>query len=202
LPADMFQLYLMTLVYIGRFATLVAVVHVTALAVLTACAVAGILEVNKQRLFKFAGISVAILVVVVGGARLVLSHTVSQSYKMDEVVATMRWLKEPVPAAVHLEIPEQTKPPSATEDSLLKEIRKSGVLKVGYVKDALPYSFINDDDQLVGFDVEMAHLLAADLEVQLEFIPFARHTLLEQLEAGHFHMAMAGIVATPDLHGC
>lgn len=199
LPADMFQLYLMTLVYIGRFATLVAVVHVTALAVLTACAVAGVLKVNKQRLLKFAGISVAILVVVVGGARLVLSHTVSQAYKMDEVVATMRWLKEPVPAAVHLEIPDQTKPQSIAEDSLLQEIRKSGVLKVGYVKDALPYTFINDDNQLVGFDVEMAHLLAADLEVQLEFIPFARHTLLEQLEAGHFHMAMAGIVATPDL---
>ena len=199
LPADMFELYLMTLVYIGRFATLVAVIHVTGLAVLTACAVAGELRINKQRMLQFAGISIAIIVVVLGGTRLVLSYTVSKAYTLDKTVATLTMLKEPLPAVVQLEIPRQTKATPIKPGSLLQEIRRRGVLKVGYVKDALPYSFINDNNELVGFDVEMAHLLAKDIGVKLEFVPFARHSLIDQLEAGHFDIAMSGIVATPRL---
>jgi Na+/H+-dicarboxylate symporter len=199
LPADMFELYLMTLVYIGRFATLVAVIHVTGLAVLTACAVAGVLRINKQRMLQFAGISVAIMVVVLGGTRLVLLYTVSQTYTLDKTVAKLTMLNEPLPAVVHLEVPDQTKAKPLKPDSLLKEIRRRGVLKVGYVKDALPYSFINDNNELVGFDVEMAHLLAKDIGVKLEFVPFARHSLLEQLAAGHFDIAMSGIITTPQL---
>jgi len=199
LPADMFELYLMTLVYIGRFATLVAVIHVTGLAILTACAVAGVLRINKQRLIQFAGISIAIIVVVLGGTRLVLSYTVSQAYTLDKTVATLTMSKEPLPAVVHLEIPRQTKAKPIKADSLLLEIRSRGVLKVGYVKDALPYSFINDNNELVGFDVEMAHMLAKDIGVKLEFVPFARHSLIDQLDAGHFDVAMSGIVTTPGL---
>ena len=199
LPADMFELYLMTLVYIGRFATLVAVIHVTGLAVLTACAVAGILRINKQRMLQFAGISVAIIIVVLGGTRLVLSYTVSQAYTLDKTVANLTTLKEPLPAVVNLEIPKQTKAKPIQSDTLLQEIRRRGVLKVGYVKDALPYSFINDNNELVGFDVEMAHMLARDIGVKLEFVPFARHSLVDQLKSGHFDIAMSGIVTTPQL---
>lgn len=199
LPADMFDLYLMTLVYIGRFATLVAVIHVTALATLTACAVAGLLRINKRRLVIFAAVSAGILIVVIGGTRLVLSHTVSQNYKLDELVTHMRWLDEPTAFLVYREIPTISNAPSLNESNLLAEIRKRRILRVGYVKDALPYSFFNSNDELVGFDVEMAHNLAAELEVELEFVPFARHTLLQQLQAGHFDIAMSGIEATPEL---
>jgi ABC-type amino acid transport substrate-binding protein len=45
----------------------------------------------------------------------------------------------------------------------------------------------------VGFDVEMAHTLAKELGVHLEFIPFQFNTLAQQLREDHFDIAMSGV---------
>ena len=48
------------------------------------------------------------------------------------------------------------------------------MLRVGYLPDNLPFAFFNAAGDLVGFDIEMAHTLARDLRVELEFVPIAR----------------------------
>lgn len=199
LPSDMFELYLMTLFYIGRFATLVAVIHVTALAAMTTCAVTGVMQINMRSLALYLGVSVALVVVVVFGLRAGFTWSVSQTYTKDELVASMRWLRDPMPSVVRREKPGEDFSPPPAYQPVLESIRERGVLRVGYVADALPYSFFNSNDELVGFDVEMAQILATDIGVKLEFVPFERHKLVDQLEAGHFDIAMAGIVSTPPL---
>ncbi|UCE89596.1 MAG: cation:dicarboxylase symporter family transporter, partial [Pseudomonadota bacterium] len=199
LPSDMFELYLMTLFYIGRFATLVAVIHIAALAAMTTCAVTGVLRFNYRRLAIYVGISVAILGAVLLGLRAYFGWSVSQAYTKDQLVASMRWLQDPMPSIVQREVPDKDFALPPADQPVLDAIRERGVLRVGYVRDALPYSFFNTNDELVGFDVEMAQLLATDIGVQLEFVPFERHSLLDQLNARHFDIAMAGIVSTPPL---
>jgi ABC-type amino acid transport substrate-binding protein len=50
-------------------------------------------------------------------------------------------------------------------------MRVRGTLRVGYLPDNLPATYFNGAGKLVGFDAEMAHTLARDLGVGLEFVP-------------------------------
>jgi ABC-type amino acid transport substrate-binding protein len=86
------------------------------------------------------------------------------------------------------------------EKSHLKRILERGVLRVGYNPDRLPFTFFNNAGGLVGFDVEMAHRLAKELGVSLEFIPFEVDTMAQQLNGDHFDIIMAGVpMYTPRL---
>ena len=75
---------------------------------------------------------------------------------------------------------------------------QSGVLQVGYSPDNLPCSFLTPTNELVGFDVEMAHILAEDIGVKLEFTPFEFDKLDHMLNSGQIDMAMSCIAALPD----
>ena len=74
--------------------------------------------------------------------------------------------------------------------------RSAGVLRVGYIDGGMPYSFLNGRGELVGFDVEMAHMLAAELGVALEFAPVPRDRLAEALDAGLCDVIMGGVFLT------
>jgi ABC-type amino acid transport substrate-binding protein len=50
----------------------------------------------------------------------------------------------------------------------------------------------------VGFDVEMAHILAEDLGVELEFVPFEFDGLGQMLSSGQVDIAMSCIASLPD----
>ena len=51
---------------------------------------------------------------------------------------------------------------------------------------------------MVGFDIDLITQLATDLKVALEFVPYSRDTLLQQMSADHFDIALSGITATVD----
>ena len=68
-------------------------------------------------------------------------------------------------------------------ESILDRIRRRGVIRVGYNEDKLPFAYFNNQDELVGLDVNMAHALARDLGVRIEFVRFDRRTLATQLGA-------------------
>ena len=55
---------------------------------------------------------------------------------------------------------------------------------------------VNGSGDLVGFDVDMAQLLARELKVKLEFIPVNQNTGAEQLQLGQIDLIMSGVVVT------
>jgi ABC-type amino acid transport substrate-binding protein len=65
---------------------------------------------------------------------------------------------------------------------------------VGYLRDRLPHAFINSEGQLVGLDIEMAHELARELGVKLEFYPLVRDKVAEQLNGGYCDIIMSGTI--------
>ena len=67
--------------------------------------------------------------------------------------------------------------------SVVDSIKNRGTLRVGVWADRLPFAFVNRDGHLVGFDVEMAQLLARDLGVKVEFIEMEDSTALPRLLA-------------------
>ena len=75
--------------------------------------------------------------------------------------------------------------PNANANNTLEEIRKKGVLTVCMDVRNLPYS--NADPELPGLNVEIAHLLAEELGVELElhWLNTLRDSLLADMLRGH-----------------
>ena len=70
------------------------------------------------------------------------------------------------------------------------------MLRVGYMNDSMPFTFFNEAGDLVGLDVELAHRLAGELGVRLEFVPIERQRLAERLSAGYCDIVMGGVAVT------
>ena len=82
------------------------------------------------------------------------------------------------------------------EPSTIANIRKRGVLRVGFNPHVIPFSYRNDRGELVGFDISYAYRLARDLGVSIELIPFDWPNLVGDLVDHRFDIAMSGIYDT------
>jgi polar amino acid transport system substrate-binding protein len=82
----------------------------------------------------------------------------------------------------------------------LERVRSSGVLRWGGdTQGGEPYVFAdpNDPSRLVGFEVEIADAIAAELGVRAEFVQQDWSNLVPSLERGSFDIAMNGLEVTP-----
>ena len=120
------------------------------------------------------------------------------TYDKDQVALSMQFLHPPSQKAVVLrELPTEPPTPAAARACpCCRPCWSAGVLRVGYIDGSMPYSFLNGRGELVGFDVEMAHALAAELGVALEFAPVPRDRLAEALDAGRCDVIMGGVFVT------
>ena len=100
IPADTFQLFLATGVINSRVGSLVAAVHTLTVSLLVACAVTGHLRWRRGPFLSYAGLTAALVILVLGGARLVFATGLSQEYSKDKVLASMHLLDETVEATV------------------------------------------------------------------------------------------------------
>ena len=72
-------------------------------------------------------------------------------------------------------------------ESRLDKIKQSGVLKVGVTGDFNPMNFINPKTKAYeGFDIEMVKALAADMNVEVEFVKTDWKTLINGVLAGKY----------------
>jgi Na+/H+-dicarboxylate symporter/ABC-type amino acid transport substrate-binding protein len=195
IPADTFQLFVAGGVYSTRLGDLLGAMHLLVLTLLTISAAQGTFRVKPLRLVTLIVVSLGLTLAVMQGTHLYLSRAVTGTYNKDQVVANMQLLLHPSPAVVHRSVPARRQPPEPRAKGL-DSIRDSGKLRVGYRPEHLPFSFFNAADQLVGFDVDLAHLLARELNVELEFVPFQWNRLADQLNQDDFDVAMSGVPMT------
>ena len=192
IPADTFQLFLATGVINSRVGSLVAAVHTLTVALLVACAVTGQLHWRRRAVVLYAGTTVVLAILVLGGTRLLFATDASQAYSKDTVLASMHLLHEPVDVSVA----RSASPAPLTNLPPLETIDARKVLRVGYLSDSLPFAFFNRTGDLVGFDVELAHRLAREMGVTLAFVPVDRERLAAQLAEGYCDIVMSGVVVT------
>ena len=142
IPADTFQLFLATGVINSRVGSLVAAVHTVTVALLTACAATGYLRWRRRPILIYAGVTAALVVVVIGGARVLFATAMSQEYSKDKVLASMQLLQRSV---VESTVARTPSPPPETSLPPLETIDARKVLRVGFLPDSLPYAFFNGD---------------------------------------------------------
>ncbi|MCO6458590.1 MAG: cation:dicarboxylase symporter family transporter [Pirellulaceae bacterium] len=193
LPHDMFELFLLSGVYCERLSDGLGAVHLVTFTILTTCAVTGTLRLRPAALLRYVAAMTLLGGLLVVALRAGLTHTLAYMEPRHEVIAHMQLLDRPVAAVVFRES-RPNPDPLLPGESLLERVRRRGVMRVGYNEDKLPFAYFNVNDQLVGYDVNLAHVLARDLGVTLEFVRFERSELAEQLRQDHFDIVMSGLV--------
>ena len=189
-PHDLFQLYIPTTIVTGKFDSLVAAMNLLAFALLGAGAMTGFLTLERRRIARAVGVVIVSLAVAVIATRVLLANLVDTAYRKDLVLKNMHLQREPMPAVVHKTPPPAT--PGMGVVPALERIRARGTLRVGFIPDMMPYTFINAHGELVGFDVELAGRLARDLGVEkLEFVPTDWGSMPELLANGAIDVMMS-----------
>ncbi len=83
-------------------------------------------------------------------------------------------------------------------DDLLTTIQQRGTIVVGLEGDWAPWSYVDEDDNLTGFDVEVAKAIAAKLGVEAQIIPASWDGLFAGMDAGRYDIVVNGVEVTEE----
>jgi Na+/H+-dicarboxylate symporter len=193
LPADLFELFTVSGVVNSHLGSMAAAMHTSALSVMVASAMLGLARVHIRPLMRFGVLSVALVAGLLGGTRAVLIWLLPPTPAGLETLSSFE-LRPPLVSASVVDGNVPSTPPSPGER--LRDIQARGALRVGFLSDAIPWSFVNAAGHLVGYDIEAAHRLAGQLDVNLEFVRTTRPTLPADLASGRIDLLMSGYTAT------
>lgn len=85
--------------------------------------------------------------------------------------------------------PAQQLPPSKA----LEDIQKRGTLRVGVKTDFRPYNWINPQGEVIGFESDLAELIAAKLGVKLQKVSITTENRFQKLELGEVDILIATV---------
>ncbi len=196
-PADTYQLFVATGVVNSRFGTLTAAMHMIVLAVVGTYLMSGQLRPSGARVLRYALVTAGLTTATLAGLAVGLRALGGGTYEGARLASEMGLLRPPSDGATVLaELPADPPPRPREDASVLESVRARGRIRVGFVPQQAPYSHLNARRELVGFDVEMAHALARELGVALEFAPVPRDRLAAVLDAGRVDLVMSGVLLT------
>ncbi len=205
IPSDMIQIYItLDQVSVARFGTLLAGMNAVILALLGTCAINGWLRFPRPRMVRFSITSTLLILFTLGSVHLFFTYSTTNTYTKDKLLANLQLLR--IRNAQSAQIFREPPPPLPIEPtkSRLEQIEERGMLRVCYEPNSYPLSYFNQKGELVGFDVEMAHLFANRLGVKLEFVPLSEGVsetpeMLEQgLKEGYCDLIGTPLPITPE----
>ncbi|MCH4035022.1 MAG: transporter substrate-binding domain-containing protein [Lachnospiraceae bacterium] len=86
----------------------------------------------------------------------------------------------------------------STSDDHLARIKSTGKITVGLEGDWQPFSYHDDDDNLVGYDVEVAQNIALHLGVEADLVEGPWDGLFAGMDSGRYDIVVNGVDVTPD----
>lgn len=87
---------------------------------------------------------------------------------------------------------------SAKGQKRIEKIVSSGELRVGISGSQPPFSMKDRNGNFIGFDIELANLLATSMELEVKFVQLPFEKLLEALEGEQVDMVISGMTITPE----
>jgi Na+/H+-dicarboxylate symporter/ABC-type amino acid transport substrate-binding protein len=196
-PADTFQLFMATSVLNIRFGTLAAASHMIVLGLVGPYVLRGQLRLSAPRLLRYALVTVVLAAATLGTLATGLRALGGGRYEGARLASEMGLRLPPSPQATVLkELPPDPLPLPREGATLIEAIRARGRIRIGFFPQQAPFSHFNAKGELVGFDVEMAHALARELEAPIEFAPVPREQLVEVLEQNRVDLVMSGVIVT------
>lgn len=87
-------------------------------------------------------------------------------------------------------------PQQLTQESAIERVLQRGVLRVG-MDTFVPWAMRDKTGKLVGFEIDVATRLAADMGVQVEFVPTKWSGIIPALLTGKFDVIIGGMGIVP-----
>lgn len=104
------------------------------------------------------------------------------------------WNTRPVIVMLTLLVLASACTDSASETtSTLASVEESGTVRIGVRNDNPPLSFIDDNGDWIGFDIDLARALAAEMGFELELVPVDGTTRITFLQEGQVDMSVASM---------
>ncbi|MBD3851706.1 MAG: cation:dicarboxylase symporter family transporter [Acidobacteria bacterium] len=197
LPADLFHLFLLSGIINGHVSSMVGAMHLFTFTAITTAVVTGRTRIHPGRTATAIAAAGILVVFSTVATRSYLGWFFSRAANQVNVIEGMQKISDPAPTiALDRAVPNPI--PLRDGQSRLDRIRERGTIRVGYLTENLPFSYINANNEVVGFDIEMAHQLAIDLNVTLELVPFDHpDSIAHHLTQDHCDVIMSGIAASP-----
>ena len=85
----------------------------------------------------------------------------------------------------------------SAQESIIEKIQKEGVIRVG-MSTFVPWAMKDKQDNLIGFEIDVAKKLAQDMGVKIEFVPTAWSGIIPALLTGKFDVIIGGMGITAE----
>jgi Na+/H+-dicarboxylate symporter/ABC-type amino acid transport substrate-binding protein len=198
IPTDIIDFFAAFKVLNNRIGALLSSIYLLTLAILCTAWLTGFLKINIRKIVKnFCIIVVASLLTLVACSSY-LKIVMNKKSSGKEVLAKMQ-IKNTVRMKIFKKYPTSSQVPTVHPKHLvdrLQLIKTRGVLRVGYSPTSRPFSYFNSANELVGYDMAMANMLAKDLGCRLELIPVKYNNIDRGLFDGVIDIVMAGVSVT------
>jgi Na+/H+-dicarboxylate symporter len=192
IPKETFHLFVVSTVITDRIRVVLGAFHLITLTLLSVTASQGLLRFRKMIFFK------ALMIVAISYGISIFGLNKLLIYNMENIPTNMEILNRfslisPEQPYVILKKPARNPNRKWRGENTLSRIKRRGKVRVGFYPEAMPFTFYNKDSALVGMGIDMAHLLASDLEVSIEFVPIERGKLIEYMRKDYFDIVMSDI---------
>ena len=197
LPQEMFQLFVISSVYTDRIRVVLGAIHLVALTIISVKMTVGSLNFNWPKMIRGIVVGFVLTGVALIGTRVYLGYALGKSEQYESFIE-MRLTKDFKRGQIKEVSVLLSDSISKKSYNQINTIKQRGKLRVGYIANGLPFAFKNEQAELVGFDGEMAYILAQELNVEPEFYSVTRSQMKRLLANGQLDIVMSGLVATTD----
>ena len=192
IPQETFQLFVVSTVITDRIRVVLGAFHLITLTLLTISAGAGYLKFNKGKFIQAVIVISITSFISIFGMNLLLKKSMQNIPTNEEMINRFKLISAEQ-AYVILKEPVRNPNRKWRGENTLSRIKRRGKIRIGYYKNAMPFSFFNKDSILVGYGIDLAHRLAKDLEVSIEFVPIRVDSLISELNQDYFDIVMSDV---------
>ena len=197
IPGDIFNLFVVSSVYIDRVRVVLGTMHLIAFVLITGAMTYGLFKVKKRKLIIALSSTFLGAVILFIPVSYYLEYAFEGAYTKDRLIVDMELLSYDVKSTL-LEHPKPIYPRLRKGKSRLERIKNRGVIRVGFYETSMPYAYFNLKGDIVGFDIDMANNLALDLGVSIEYIDVTnqKKSADELLKKDYIDILMSGTALT------
>ena len=208
LPGDAFNLFMASQEIIRKFTSLLSAMGLFSCTLICTALYTNFFKLRIWKLYKSIILVSIIFILLLSSLRFFFSITLPDLYKGDKELRGMVLPKtntgqnysDLISAKRYHKIPKHllnTNAAISDKKDVLSQIKKRKVLRVGYNSNTMPFNFLNNKGDLVGYDIQMAYELAIFMNCpKIEFIPIQYDSLAGILNNRICDIIMATVTIT------
>lgn len=189
---ETFQLFVVSTVLTDRIRVVLGAFHLVTLTLLTISASNGFMKIRWGKLSQTILVTALIMGGSIFGLNKILDKSMGSIPTNAEILDSFELVNHTVDYTV---IDKPTRNPNwlRKSENIMGRLKRRNKLRVGYYPNSMPFAFENSKGELVGFGVDMAHQLATDLGVTLEFVPIEKGKIVAWLNKDYYDIVMSDI---------